>query len=331
MAHEFSLINDIFAPLTQSYPSAFDLKDDAAVLSSQPNKDLVVTADTLVAGVHFFEDDSPVDIGHKALAVNLSDLAAKGATPKAYMLSIALPKTQAHQREWVQAFANGLKALQEQTGCSLIGGDTVTTSGPLTISITAFGETEQGGMIQRSSAQVGDHIYVTGTIGDAALGLQVRRQDSALKEVALSHNHRDFLLQRYLRPTPRLALGCRMKPCVHAAMDISDGLIGDLQKLCAASGVDAAVYLEKVPLSAAANDASAQDPKMFETLVTGGDDYELLVCVPPEKSKMFAQLSLETHTPVSNIGAITPKNKGVQVFSPSGELVHFAKAGFEHI
>jgi thiamine-monophosphate kinase len=270
---EDELIARVFAP--NAGPAALKLEDDAALLDAS-REPLVVTVDTLVAGVHFFSDDPPALIAKKALRVNLSDLAAKGAEPIGFLLALSLPGDWTN--DWLEAFAAGLSEDARAYAAPLIGGDTTRTSGPLTISIAALGRTPR--FVPRKGAKPGDALYVSGTIGDAALGLALRR-DPALA-ARLSAKARDHLLDRYLLPRPRLDLAPMLRANAGAAMDVSDGLAGDLAKLCRVSGVSATVEAPRVPLSAAAREAIGCAPALFEAALTGGDDYEILFAASPD-------------------------------------------------
>lgn len=269
---EDELIAKLFAPLAGA--AALGLKDDAALLPPQ-GAPLAITADMLVAGVHFFPDDPPALIAKKALRVNLSDLAAKAATPCGFLLSIALPPDWTN--DWLAAFAEGLGEDARAFHAPLLGGDTTATPGPLTIAITAFGSAPR--FVSRAGARPGDGVYVSGAIGDAALGLRLR-QDPTLG-AALSTVERDALLNRYLLPNPRLDLVETLPAGASAAMDVSDGLAGDLAKLTRASGVSAQVEVAHVPLSAAGQALIARAPALLETALTGGDDYEILFTAGP--------------------------------------------------
>jgi thiamine-monophosphate kinase len=270
---EDQLISRYFAPLAG--PGALALKDDAALVPAGPGG-MVATVDMLVAGVHFFADDPPGAIAKKALRVNLSDLAAKGAAPVGFLLSLALPADWTD--DWLEKFAAGLGEDARAYGAPLLGGDTTATPGPLTLSITALGRGPR--FVPRAAARPGDVVYVSGTIGDAALGLVLRR-DPALA-ARLAPEAAAHLLDRYLLPRPRLDLAPALADFARAAMDVSDGLAGDLAKLCRASGVGAAVEAARVPLSAAARAAVALEPELFRTALTGGDDYEILCAAPPD-------------------------------------------------
>ncbi len=299
---EDRLIARYFKPIA-THPGAFGLIDDAA--SSQPPAgcDLVLTVDGIVGGVHFFPDDPPDTVARKALRVNLSDLAAKGAKPIGFLLTLALPKEIGDA--WLAPFARGLGADADLFGCPLLGGDTVRTPGPVTISIAAFGAVPHGKTIRRAGAKPGDRVVVTGTIGDAALGLLLRRDPAAAGALgARLASQRDHLAARYLVPEPRSAIAEFLGNYASAAMDVSDGLAGDLAKLCRASGVDAEVEMARVPLSDAARAAVAKEPALIETVVTGGDDYEVLACVPAGKVEAFRQKSSAAGVAVTEIGTV---------------------------
>ena len=251
---EFEIIARYFAPLATN-PAALALLDDVAVLSLPEGHELVVTCDTIVEGVHFLAGDPPDSIGHKALAVNLSDLAAKGARPHAYLLSLALPAPPS--AAWLEAFTNGLRKLQEQAEVDLVGGDTSAIPGPLTISITALGYVPQGRAVLRREAVAGDRLYFSGTVGDANLGLRLLREPRLSADWGLSEEESDFLIERYRRPEARIALALAIRHYAHATIDVSDGLVCDVKKLCAASGVSAVIEAARVPLSSAAAKAVA--------------------------------------------------------------------------
>ena len=242
---EDDLIARYFRPVATA-PGALGLVDDAAVLQGQGD-DLVVTTDAIVEGVHFLNDDPPDTVARKALRVNLSDLAAKGAAPAGFVLTLALREV---RETWLAPFAQALGEDVAQFGCPLLGGDTVSTPGPLMISITAFGRVPPGTMVRRDGAKPGDHLVVTGTIGDAALGLDVLKGGAAA--LGSDAHARDILVSRYRVPQPRVALARAVREHASAAMDVSDGLMGDLAKLCAASGVSAVGNAGALPLSAPA-------------------------------------------------------------------------------
>jgi len=327
---EDRLIARHFKPIAR-HPGALGLADDAAMLTPPPGHALVVTADAIVGGVHFFPDDPPDAIARKALRVNLSDLAAKGAKPAGFVLTLALPKGVGDG--WLKGFARGLGADAKTYDCPLLGGDTVRTRGPLTISITAFGTVPKGAMVKRSGARAGDHVIVTGTIGDAALGLRFRREKSAARRWMLDAAMRRHLLARYLVPQPRNALAEALRLHASAGMDVSDGLVGDLGKLCRASGVGAEVDVARVPLSKAALAVLVADPKATETMLTGGDDFEVLATVPTRKLKSFLAAARRAGVPATDIGRITAgagAQSGLRFLGPDSRPLRFARTSFSH-
>jgi len=316
---EDELIACFFAPIAGE--GGLALKDDVARLEPPPGRDLVITADALVAGVHFFTDDPPEAIARKSLRVNLSDIAAKGATPLGFLLSLCLPPD--WTPEWLQRFALGLGEDAKTFACPLLGGDTVMTPGPLTLSITALGHVERGRMPARTGARPGDRLYVSGTIGDAALGLQLRLG----KGPALAETHRAALLDRYLLPRPRLALAPALA-LAGAAMDVSDGLIGDLAKMLRASGVGGVLDLRRLPLSEAARAYLAADPQAIEIAATGGDDYEVLVAVRVEVARAFEAAAGDL--PVSAIGEVVAGSAELSVIDLDGAPARFLRGSYSH-
>ena len=297
------------------------------MLATGADDDLVLTADMLVAGVHFLPGDPPDLIARKALRVNLSDLAAKGADPRGYLVSLAL--TGETGGEWVQGFADGLARDQGIYGCHLLGGDTVSTPGPLTVSVTAIGHVPQGRMVQRAGAAPGDLIYVSGTIGDGAMGLSVHNGEAV--PGGLNGGELDDLHQRYLLPQPRVALASAVRAHASAAIDISDGLAGDLTLLCDVSGVSAEVAVGQVPLSPAAAKACGADPQWLERALTGGDDYELLMCVSPSGRDAFERSAGDAGVAVGKIGYIV-EGKDPPVFrEQGGRTYHFENPSYSHL
>ena len=276
---EMALIERFFAPLATD-PGAAGLTDDAAVLSLAPGEELVATTDALAAGVHFFPDDPPGAIAAKALRVNLSDLAAKGARPRGYLLTLALPSD--WTVDWLAAFAAGLAADQAAYGCPLLGGDTIRSPAGLMVSVAAFGIAPAGRTVRRGTAAPGDRLVVTGTIGDATLGLLARQEPARAAAWRLAEADAAVLDDRFLMPRPRVAAAAAVATHARAAMDVSDGLAGDLGRMCKASGVAAVVEAACVPLSPAAAAAIAAEPGLLARALTGGDDYEILAAVPPD-------------------------------------------------
>lgn len=325
---EDDLIARFFAPLATA-AGADGLTDDAAVIP-EGEGDLVVTKDMAVAGVHFFPDDPPDLIAAKALRVNLSDLAAKGAVPAGFLLGLGLPPD--WTAEFLAAFAAGLARDIETYGCPLYGGDTVKVPGPLTVSVTAFGRASR--TVRRRGARAGDTICVTGTIGDAALGVFVRDAQRRPAEspswiAALDARQSEHLVRRYLGPQPRCALARAVARHAHAAMDVSDGLAGDLAKMMAASGTGARIALDAVPLSPAARAALHVDPALRRCVMTGGDDYEILLACPPEALAPLAAAAAAAGTALSPIGEVTAA-PGLAFLDGEGRAADFGAGRYMH-
>lgn len=312
---EFELIARCFRPLAAGREGALGLTDDAALIDIPAGRRLVVTADALVAGVHFFPDDPPDLIARKMLRVNLSDLAAMGATPLAYVMTCCFPAT--IDETWLAGFAEGLAQDQREFDIALMGGDTTATPGPLTLSLTAMGSVATGQELRRSTARPGDLVAVSGSIGDAALGLAVLRGRIPKGEGT------EALISRYHLPQPRIALGQRLAGRATACMDISDGLAGDLAHICEASGLGAVIEAARVPLSAQARAIVARDPKWLTTVLTGGDDYELLFTLPPARESELAGL------PVTVIGRMEA-GSGVKVVDSTGNPLALGVGGYRH-
>jgi thiamine-monophosphate kinase len=322
---EDRLIARHFRPLATA-PGAFGLIDDAAALSPPPGCDIVLTTDGVIAGVHFFPDDPPELIGRKVLRMNLSDLAAKGARPLGFLMSVALPE--GFGEAWLEGFTAGLAEDAAHFGCPLYGGDTDRTPGPIAVSIFAFGAVPQGKMVHRSGARPGDCILVTGTIGDAAIGLKLRRERDFAHRWRLSDAAADALVSRYLLPQPRNALADAVLNHASAAIDISDGLAGDLAKLARASSVAAEVDVARVPFSDAARVAIAGDPALLETALTGGDDYEIALTLRSELLADFQKAARAVGVTVTEIGRIEA-GEGTR-FMQDGNALTFARASHSH-
>ncbi len=320
---EFTRIARFFAPLTEGFPGAFGLTDDAAVIAPMADRDIVVTTDTMVAGVHFIGDERPDLIAAKLLRVNLSDLAAMGASPLTYVLNIALPDSV--DDDWVQAFVAGLAADQAAFAVTLAGGDSVTTPGPLTLTITAFGSVETGRAIRRSGAQDEDIVYVSGAIGDAAIGLKLLHDEVA----ELSPDRRDELIGRYRLPRPRIGLGLRLVGLANAAIDVSDGLAADLTHILDASGVGAEINAASIPLSEGVRTVLQNEPELLATVLTGGDDYEILFTVPPGYAARVVKIASDLALPLTPIGRIVPTG-GLRITAPDGTEMHLPRKGWVH-
>jgi thiamine-monophosphate kinase len=325
---EFELIARYFAPLAKGFPGAYGLLDDAAVIAALPGHDLVAKTDAIVGGVHFLLDDPPDLIARKALRVNLSDLAAKGAVARAYMLDIMLPRT--ITEEWIASFARGLAEDQDAYRVHLIGGDTDSTPGPVTIAIMAFGDVATGRMLRRGGARDGDTVFVTGTIGDAALGLKVLRGKLAHLDMEAAN----VLVDRYRLPQPRVTLGPRLVGLASAALDVSDGLVADLRHICEVSHLAAVIEAPLVPLSPAARAALATDSERLTTVLTGGDDYEILFTAPPAALDKLTGLSRTLDLPITAIGRMESssigRNTQITVLDEFGEPLSLDRNGWTH-
>jgi thiamine-monophosphate kinase len=324
---EERLIAKYFAPLAR-HAGALGLLDDAAMLTPPAGCDLVLTKDALVAGVHFFPEDRPDMIARKALRVNLSDLAAKGATPGGFLLALALPDGVTDG--WLSEFAQGLGADVEAYACPLLGGDTVKTPGALTLSVTAFGFVPKGKMVQRRGAKAGDRIIVTGTIGDAALGLKLQQDEGNARRWKVDTVMIEHLVGRYLLPQPRTAVAKLLLTHASAAMDVSDGLAGDLAKLCRVSGVSAEVEVARVPLSDAARTAVATEPALMETILSGGDDYEILCTFSAAQSGDFIAAAQSAGVTATEIGHVTAGEGAAQFVGPDGRPLSLSQTSFSH-
>jgi thiamine-monophosphate kinase len=322
---EDRLIARYFKPLAR-HPGTFGFSDDAAAITPPAGHDLVPKTDGLIEGVHFFSDDPADAVARKALRVNLSDLAAKGAAPLGFLLAIALPK--GFSEQWLAAFARGLGEDADGYGCPLLGGDTDSTPGPISISIAAFGTLPTGTMVRRAGAKAGDHVLVTGTIGDAALGLRVRKSEGSAWQ--LSAAMREHLVSRLQLPQPRNALAEAVRTHASAAMDISDGLMADAAKLCRASDVSIVIEAERVPLSAAARQAVDADAAAIQSILTGGEDYEILCTVPDGKLADFVRAAAAASVSLTEIGRVVPGPAVPHIRDRAGLELTFARPGYSH-
>jgi thiamine-monophosphate kinase len=322
---EDALIARYFKPLA-SDPGAFGLLDDAAALDAR-GEDIVVTTDAIIESVHYLEGDPPDTIARKALRVNLSDLAAKGAVPAGFVLTLALRGADA---PWLGEFARGLGEDAKLFGCPLLGGDTVATPGPVMISITAFGRAPRGAMVHRSGATPGDRIMVTGTIGDATLGLDILKGGATAAALQGDAAARDFLIGRYRVPQPRNALVPAIRDYASAAMDVSDGLAGDLKKLCAASGVSAVIEAPRVPISDAGAVVLARGAAGIARLVSGGDDYEILCTVPEGRVESFAQAAASAGVALTAIGQVIAGAGTPRFLDADGAEIALKRLSYSH-
>lgn len=324
---EDRLIARFFRPLA-THPGALGLRDDAAFLVPPAGHDLVLKTDAVVAGIHTFPDDPPSALARRALRVNLSDLAAKGAKPAAFLVSAAFPGD--IDEAWLQSFTDGLRADAEAFGCALMGGDTDRTPGPATVAVFMVGWVPHGEMVQRAGARAGDAVLVTGTIGDAALGLVLRKEEGLARQWALTEAQCAFLLDRYLLPQPRVSLADILRAHAHAAMDISDGLVGDLAKLCRVSGVSADIDVARIPLSEAGRRAVEADTGMLTTALTGGDDYELICVMASDRVDSFRMQAERVGIPATVIGRIVAGNEEPRFIDGQGRAMAFVRGSFSH-
>jgi thiamine-monophosphate kinase len=316
MPSEFELIARYFSLPPRH--AVLGVGDDAAILRPAPGRELVVTTDMLVEGVHFFSDVDAAALGHKALAVNLSDLAAMGALPRYALLALALP---AADETWLSAFANGFLALAEHHDVDLVGGDT--TRGPLTICVQAMGEVAQGGALRRDGARPGDDVWLSGHVGDAAAAVAHRKGDILLRGEVLA-----ACQARLDRPTPRIELGLRLAGLAHAAIDVSDGLVADLGHICERSGTGAQIEFAAVPCAAQLMALRHHAPVM-RAILAGGDDYELCFTAEPARRAELQALAGSLHLPLTRIGTIV-EGSGVRVRDEHGGDIVLDGGGFDH-
>jgi len=322
---EFGRIARFFRPLAAGFPGALNLTDDAAILNVPPGQALVLTTDAIVAGVHFLPTDAPGDIARKALRVNLSDLAAKGARPLTYTLTLAAGRDVGD--DWVEAFAVGLAADQAEYGIALAGGDSVSTDGPVWASITAFGLVDAGRMVKRSGACPGDVVLVTGTIGDAALGLMVEQG-----RLSADTADREALVDRYRLPRPRTHLAAAIGAHAHGALDVSDGLAADFGHLCRASQVIGRIEVSRLPLSPAARRAVQADPSLIAQVLSGGDDYEVLLTAPADAVPELFATATAARIDLTEVGSIDRADSAgdALLIDDAGNRLSLEKSGWTH-
>jgi len=320
---EFGIIEKYFAPLSKNIETAFGLTDDAALLDIPAGQQLVLTKDALIAQTHFFADDPADLVARKLLRTNLSDLAAMGAKPLGYLLATAW--NEGIDEDYIRSFAEGLRQDQEEFGITLLGGDTVRTSGPLSFSLTAIGTVKAGQALRRNGAKPGDRLFVSGTLGDSALGLKVK----AGQLDPLSEGDKKHLVARYLLPRPRVELGQMLIDYASACLDISDGLLADLGHLTDESGVSAVIDPSLIPLSTAAKAALKAKNADFSSILSGGDDYELLFAVPPEKvEEMLEKLKIAGFQ-ITEIGR-NERDSGIFLLDEQGGLKKVSPKGWAH-
>jgi thiamine-monophosphate kinase len=321
---EFDRIATYLSPLADAMSGTDHLTNDAAILDLPKDKQLVITKDCLIEGTHFIGNEPPDYLAQKLLRVNLSDLAAMGAKPYGYLLGLMLPSTSSD--EWVEIFAKGLKQDQKQFGFHLIGGDTIAGNSQYCFSLTAMGLISEGKTLKRHTAQEGDIIFVSGTLGDAALGLQCLSHDFVPD---LPSESREYLITRYHIPEPRIALGQRLPDLATAAMDVSDGLLQDLGHICLNSGLGATLEATEIPLSSSALSTELPKYKMLEYALTRGDDYELLFTANESKVNKILALGDVLNLHITPIGCMEAK-QGIRVLDATGDELRFDRSGYQH-
>ena len=320
---EFDIISEVFAPLTKDAPGAFNLTDDAAVVDVPPGSRLVASVDLVATGVHFPTDDDPALVARKALRASLSDLAAMGATPRGFLVGLAA--TGDLDIGWFRRFAEGLSEDQSIFACPLLGGDSITAAGPVTVSITVLGEVPRDGEVRRRGAKVGDRVFVSGSLGAGAFGLLVLQGAFPGAEEAV----RTPLIERYRLPEPRLTLGVQLRDLASAAIDVSDGLVADLGHLCTASGVGSVIRWARLPLSAPVRTLLVEDPAKRLMVLGGGDDYEVLFTVPGGRLSLVPPLAERLDLALTEIGEIVLDDH-VLVLDEDGKPIEFGCGGYRH-
>lgn len=321
---EFELIDTLLKPLAEKAPGAFALSDDAALLPDlPPGEGYVVTKDALAIGTHMLASDPPRDMARKALRVNLSDLASMGARPIGFFMALCLGEDT--DQVFLQDFVRGLTDDTALFDIPLMGGDIIKHQGAFTVSLTAFGAVNRGKALRRSGARIGDSLWVSGTIGDGALGLKAAQ--GGLPD--FDNSSTDALIHRYRVPQPRVALGEALLGIASACIDVSDGLVADIEHICNASGVGCTIEADAVPLSDAAQAVLAERPDVVETILTGGDDYELAFAVPAGQESLVTELAQQTQTPITRIGLFEAE-PGVRVVDAEAQPISFSQAGYRH-
>lgn len=317
---EFSIIHDFFAPLATKSPFSLDLLEDGAIFPPQSNNQCIAT-DGMVEGVHFLKDTPPKHIAKRLLRINLSDMAAMGATPHSYLLTIATPYD---SDRWFQAFTEGLAEDQEQFNIDLIGGDSMRHQGALFLSITMMGSVKHGHHVTRGGSQVGDDIYVTGTIGDAMIGLALKQK----KKLAGLTNP-SWFIERYELPTPRVAFGSHFSPFVTSALDVSDGLLGDMQHLIKNSGNGMKVHLDAIPHHPDVTTLFISEKELHIDAISNSDDYEILFTASPTHAEALMALAQDTNTPITRIGTVTESGT-LEIVDQDENPIPLSIKGYDH-
>lgn len=315
---EHTRIAKYFAPLTASEPGAFSLGDDAAVLAPPAGQSLVITTDSVIEGTHVLPCATPQQFAQKLIRRNLSDLAAIGAAPWRYLLNLHTPRGMSDN--WFALFAAALRAEQEHFGLVLAGGDSTSGDGPIHTTMTCLGLIN-GTPLRRNDAQIGDDIYVSGTVGDAAYALHLLQHNQTVSSA---------LAARYHVPEPRLALGQKLRGVTNAAIDISDGLMADLIKICQASHVGAKLLREALPLSRPMQQAVQQNPENWRFAFNGGDDYELLFTANLSQRSAIQSLAIALNLPLTPIGTITEDDLAITLLDATGAIIPVEEGGWEH-
>lgn len=325
---EEALIATYFAPLIGTFAGAEKLQDDCAWFAPDPDRHIVLTVDAVAAGIHFLPDDPPADIAWKAVAVNVSDLIASGADPICYLLSIALPDLPSDS--WMQELQKGLQDAQTHFAISLAGGDTDRRPGPLCLTVTAVGNKPRQTDLARRRASEGDLLYITGTLGDAAVGLRLRQASALASNLGLTTAQAKFLETSYLRPAPPLAAVAALRAHARATMDISDGLAKDAARMAHAAGVGMEIDASLVPRSAAFRTAEAADPQLLEqAAISGGDDYQILAAIPPAVAAAFERDARNAGVEVTQIGRVTNGGE-LRIQGPDGTPLALNSGGWDH-
>ena len=319
--NEFQIISEFFSPLAKEYGS-FNLQDDVALLVNKKNNEFIVSTDMLVGEVHFFSNDKAEDIASKSIRVNISDIVSKGGVPKYFFISIALPK---HINDsWIKSFAKGLALEQKKFNISLMGGDTVSTSGPLTINIVCIGSIKKNKLIRRNSAKPGDDLYVTGEIGSAKIGLEIIKNNIVAKG-----NKKNYFIKKYRFPDPKNLLGPKLINLASSSIDISDGLISDLNHICLASNVRAQINYSLLPVSPFISNLKIAENKLVSILLNGGDDYEILFTSKSGNYEKIINLSKSLEVNITKIGSIVD-GEGIEVFDNESKKIDIILDGYKH-
>lgn len=321
--NEFGLIERFFRPLAVNNPGSASLQDDCATLSVKNGYQAIYSMDTMVEGVHFFKDDPADLIAKKLLRVNLSDLAASGGDPLGYLLALCLPH--GFPLKWLESFAAGLQEDQRKFNVSLLGGDTTSSNGPITLSITAIGEIPKDRVIRRAGAMIGDDIFVSGCIGDAAIALKLFGEIGKANTL----KHYPSLYDRYTLPEPRIGLGKLLAGTATACIDVSDGLYADLNHICLASKVGAKIEMGAIPLSKCVKEIIEKNKYYWESVYGGGDDYELLFTANKDQRNVIDNFASILNIAISKVGCIE-LGKGISILDQFGDVVPVKSFGWQH-